>query len=229
MFWDDAPDPAGVLEELRDVVDISFRVDCRCLPLDHAHALSSALLSHLPWLATEPLAGIHLIHGAESGNGWFRPQDPDGDLLHLSRRARLRLRVPVRRSAEVTDTLQDQVLEVAGFSVGLSAPNVLELAPLPALFARYVVTAEDEDENEFLARMRVELQRLEVPTLKLLSGRTHQLSTPEAPLKVRSLMVADLPPEASLRLQRRGIGPGREMGCGLFIGHKDVAPVRPAE
>ena len=41
----------------------------------------------LPWMVDEPQAGIHLIHGAESGNGWIRPQEPDA-LLILSRRTR---------------------------------------------------------------------------------------------------------------------------------------------
>jgi CRISPR/Cas system CSM-associated protein Csm4 (group 5 of RAMP superfamily) len=51
------------------------------------------------------------------------------------------------------------------------------------------------------------------------------LRVPDGLVHTRSLMVAELEPEASLRLQRSGVGPERAMGCGLFIGHKDIAPV----
>jgi CRISPR-associated protein Cas6 len=223
MFWDEAT-PADVMAELRDVVDVAFRIDCPCLPLDHAHALSAALLAELPWLETEPLAGVHLIHGAESGNGWMRPQDPEKDLLHLSRRARLRLRVPQARIDEAA-SLVGARLDIDGFAVAIGPMNVLPLDPLPVVFARYVVSDPDQDEAAFLSRMAGEIQALGVPATKLLSGRSHVLRVPGGLLHTRSLMVAELQPEFSLRLQRSGIGPDRAMGCGLFIGHKDIAPV----
>ncbi len=223
MFWDDDA-PYDELAGLRDVVDVSFRIDCSCLPLDHAHALSTALLERLPWLETEELAGVHLIHGAESGNGWMRPQDPERDLLHLPRRARLRLRVPETRVNDAA-ALVGSRLDVAGFAVGMGEMNVLPLEPLPVVFARYVVSDPDQDEAAFLAGIVAELRRIGVPVSKLLSGRSHVLRVPDGLVHTRSLMVAELEPEASLRLQRSGVGPERAMGCGLFIGHKDIAPV----
>lgn len=223
MFWDETT-PLDELSGLRDVVDVAFRIDCPCLPLDHAHALSTALLAQLPWLDTEPFAGVHLIHGAESGNGWMRPQDPEKDLLHLSRRARLRLRVPQERSDEAAALVGAQ-LDVEGFSVAIGPMNVLPLDPLPVVFARYVVSGPDQGEADFLAQMAEELQELGVSATKLLSGRSHVLRIPGGLLHTRSLMVAELSPESSLRLQRSGIGPDRARGCGLFIGHKDIAPV----
>ena len=223
MFWDETT-PADELAQLRDVVDVAFRIDCPCLPLDHAHALSTALVAQLPWLETEPLAGVHLIHGAESGNGWMRPQDPEKDLLHLSRRARLRLRVPLER-IDAAASLVGAELDIAGFAVAIGAMNVLPLEPMPVVFARYVVSDPDRDEAAFLSRMAGELQDLGVPATKLLSGRSHVLRVPGGLLHTRSLMVAELQPESSLRLQRSGLGPDRALGCGLFIGHKDIAPV----
>ncbi len=222
MFWDDAPREEPALPQ--DVVDVAFRIDCPCLPLDHAHALSSALLSELPWLETEALAGVHLIHGAESGNGWMRPQDPEHDLLHLSRRARLRLRVPVDRIAAV-EALAGRRLDIAGFTLALGAMNVVPLVPLPVVFARYVVCDPEQDEAAFLVEMATELRRLGVPVSKLLSGLRHVLSLPQGGVHTRSLMVAELDPEASLRLQRSGIGSHRALGCGLFLGHRDIAAV----
>lgn len=226
MFWDDGA-PIDELAKLRDVVDVSFRIECPCLPLDHAYPLSAALLEHLPWLETEAFAGVHLIHGAESGNGWIRPQDPERDLLHLSRRARLRLRVPERMVQEA-EALVGQRLEVAGHSLSVGTMSVIPLEALPVVFARYVVSDPEQDEASFLQQMAGELRELGVAASKLLSGRSHVLRVPAGLLHTRSLMVAELDPEASLRLQRSGIGPERAMGCGLFIGHKDIAPVSGA-
>ena len=41
-------------------------------------------------------------------------------------------------------------------------------------------------------------------------------------------MVAELGAEESLAVQCHGIGPGRLLGCGLFVPHKDIGPVRRA-
>jgi hypothetical protein len=86
MYWNDDKDkqPEFVIPD--DVVDLAFKIGCPTIPLDHAYALSSALLKALPWLADEEYAGIHLVHGAASGNGWFRPEDPETELLHLPKR-----------------------------------------------------------------------------------------------------------------------------------------------
>ncbi|MFW5453884.1 type I-MYXAN CRISPR-associated protein Cas6/Cmx6 [Thioalkalivibrio sulfidiphilus] len=223
MFWDDDTEIDPNLPD--DIIDVSYRIDCRCLPLDHAHALSSAVLAALPWMSEEPAAGVHLIHGAESGNGWYRPQDPEHDLLHLSRRARFRLRVP-RTRLEDARALVGQALRLGGHELLIGEAGVLPLQPLPALMARYVVSDPAEAEADFLARTAGALRELGVPVSKLLCGREHVLRTPEGEVHTRSLMVADLDPHGSVELQRQGLGPMRLMGCGLFIGHKDVAPVQ---
>ena len=224
MFWDESPQD-DELQLPDDVVDVSYRIDCRCLPLDHAHALTAAVREALPWLEDEDLAGIHLIHGAESGNGWYRPQDPEHDVLHLSRRARFRLRLP-RKRLDKADALVGRRLDVDGYELGIGEARVMPLAPQPALLARYVVADADEDEARFLQAAADALRAMDIPVTKLLCGRSHRLRTPEGEVFTRSLMVADLEPPDSVRLQRTGIGPGRLMGCGLFIGHKDIAPVQ---
>lgn len=223
MFWDESPETG--LELPDDVVDISYRIDCRCLPLDHAHALSNAVRRALPWLEEEEFAGIHLIHGAESGNGWYRPEDPDHDVLHLSRRARFRLRLP-RTRLEDAEALVGQGFDVDGFRLNLGEAHVLPLQPQPAVLARYVVAQPDQDEAEFLRQVAETLRALDVPASKLLCGRAHVLRSPQGEIFTRSLMVADLDPYSSVLLQRTGIGPQRLMGCGLFNGHKDIAPVQ---
>ena len=77
-----------------DVVDLNFSIKCKALPLDHAQALGDVLQGVLPWLKDEAHAGLHLVHGAESGNGWQRPEK---GLLYLSKRTKFSLRLPQAR------------------------------------------------------------------------------------------------------------------------------------
>ena len=225
MYWseDKQKEPAFVVPD--DVVDLAFRFQCPTLPLDHAHSLSSELLSGLPWLAEEVHAGVHLIHGAASGNGWYRPEDPSTELLHLSRRSRMRLRVPSHRLDDARE-LTGKTLDVAGHAIEVGESTVFKLSSLSTLFARYVITTADLDESEFLEQAARQLQSLDIPARKMLGGITHSMQFPDGPVHTRSLMVAELEPEQSVRLQQLGLGPGRSFGCGLFMPHKGIKPVK---
>jgi hypothetical protein len=64
---------------------------------------------------------------------------------------------------------------------------------------------------------------------KALSGKTTELQGPEGPILTRSLMIADLAADESVRLQQEGLGPLRHMGCGIFIPHKGIEAVKKAE
>jgi hypothetical protein len=59
----------------------------------------------------------------------------------------------------------------------------------------------------------------------MLSGRGHTIRTPEGGIETRSLMIAELTVEDSVRLQQQGLGPGRKIGCGLFLPHKGIEAV----
>jgi len=228
MYWNDASGKKPEFKVPDDVVDLAFRIKCPTLPLDHAYALSSGLLRELPWLAEEDHTGVHLIHGAASGNGWYRPEDTSGELLHLSRRARMRLRLPRHRLDDARE-LTGKKLDISGHSLEFGESEVCLLSSLATLFARYVITDEDTQEERFLEQAVEQLQAIDVPCRKLLSGITHTLAFPEGPVFTRSLMVADLEPEQSVRLQQIGIGPGRTIGCGLFIPHKGIAAVKETD
>jgi CRISPR-associated protein Cas6 len=228
MYWNDEKEktPAFVIPD--DVVDLAFRITCPILPLDHAHALSSALLAILPWLEDEACAGIHLIHGAASGNGWIRPQDTASALLHLPRRTRLRLRIPRERVAEAR-RLTGRRFDIDGHPLEIGSAEVHLLSSLPTLLSRYVITAEDSDEDAFLEEAARGLQAIGIHARKMLGGISHVLRFPNGPVHTRSLMVAELDPEQSVRLQQLGLGAGRSIGCGLFLPHKGIKPVNDAK
>lgn len=208
------------------VVDLVFSINCRCLPLDHAYALSQAIIAELPWLSGTAMAGIHTIHGAASGNGWYRPEDESGAaLLHLSRRARLELRLP-RERVEDARKLTGLTFDVAGHPLQIGACNVRLLSPLAPQFARYIIADPTQDEAAFLSGMADELRRMGINPRRMLCGRSHHMATPDTRHFTRSLLIADLSPADAVRLQECGLGSGRLIGCGLFIPHKGIDPVR---
>lgn len=216
----DAGDP-----DAPDAVDVAFRLSGRWLPVDHACALRAAVVEVLPWLEDEPAAGIHSIHGAASGNGWERPGSESGQMLSLSRRTRLTVRVPVRR-AKATSALCERRLDIDGCEVVTGARQPRPLRPAAAVFARYVVDEEGGDEERFVEGVASALEAMSVSVRKLLCGRSHRIESAQGVLVARSLLIAELGPGESLTIQCRGIGPGRLLGCGLFVPHKDIGPVR---
>ena len=125
-----------------------FSISCRSLPVDHAHALSRAIQAALPWFADEADAGLHTIHGADSGNGWMRPEDPHA-LLQLSRRTKLTLRLPKHRLNDA-EALLGRTLDVAGNALRLDKLTVRTLSRITTLFSRHVVIAVGDDETDFL-------------------------------------------------------------------------------
>ena len=224
MRWEEESyDQAGACAA--DSVDVAFRLCGRWLPVDHACALRGAVVKVLPWLEDEPDAGIHSIHGAASGNGWERPDSGTGEMLSLSRRTRLMVRVPVRR-AEGTSELCECRLDIDGCEVVTGARQPRPLRPAGTVFARYVVDEEGGDEERFVERVACALESHSVSVRKLVCGRSHRIESAKGVLATRSVLIAALRPEESLAIQCRGIGPGRLLGCGLFVPHKDIAPVR---
>lgn len=223
MFWQEEEEDVERFVVPENVVDIQFSISCRALPVDHAHALSEAVKSALPWFEQEEQAGLHLIHVAESGNGWERPQGED-ELLYLSRRTKLTLRIP-RHRVEDSQALSGQTLSVAGNEMDVGKSSIRLLSTSTTLYARYVaVSADEQEEDEFIDELVTELKQAGLRFKKVLCGKEATFHTPEGPMVTRSLMVADLPLDDAVRLQEIGVGPHRnkKIGCGLFIPHKAV-------
>jgi CRISPR-associated protein Cas6 len=218
MFWQETHEEARAVPD--DVVDIVYQIDCRALPVDHAWALSQAVRTVLPWLEEEPSAGVHPIHVADSGNGWMRPESA-GDLLCLSRRTKLVLRVP-RLRIDAAQTLVGRQLDVAGHALRVDKASVRPLSALTTIFSRYVVSAEGLDETAFLQAALREMEAFGVRPKKMLCGMEKVIATPDRPVHTRSLMLTELKQQESVTLQQHGLGPLRHLGCGLFIPHKDM-------
>lgn len=207
-------------------IDVAFRVTGRCLPVEHAYSLSRAVQQFLTWFSEEPDAGLHLIHVAESGNGWVRP-DP-GELLHLSKRTRLTLRVPEARLAD-TQLLSGSALDVDGHEIMVGGVKTRTLSPARTLFSRHVVGSDAQTETQFMSLAAEMLKNIGIVPGTLMCGRASGISTPGRKLLTRSVLAAGLAPAASLTLQNKGLGPERKLGCGLFVPHKGIDSLIRAE
>lgn len=223
MYWQEDDDGQHNADR---VTDLSFSIDCRHLPVDHAWPLSQALLELLPWLAEESGAGMHPIHLPEAGNGWMRSDQAD-DLLHLSKRSKLILRVPLSRR-EDAGSLVGERLRVAGHDLTITKVVERALTVQPVLFARHLVIGDEQSEEDFLAQIAGQLAETGIRARKMLPGKGKIIRTPRRDLHTLSLMLADLKPEDSIKLQQQGLGEHRHLGCGLFIPHKGISEVRSA-
>ncbi len=230
MFWQEDERPKA-FEVPDDIVDLVFDIQCRELPVDHAHELSVALGSLLPDLEQDPRLGVHAVHLAGSQNGWERPDPRLGQKLILSRRTKLTLRVPAEHIAQIQAVLDGAELNIGGCSLKIGRSKQKKLSGQGTIFSRYVVLepGEEDNENAFLQRIVSHLADRGIRVRKALCGKTAELAGPDGPLKTRSIMLADLRPEESVRLQEEGLGPMRHMGCGLFIPHKGIDAVKKAE
>lgn len=229
MFWQEDEDKTLPYQVPDDVLDVSFAIQCKKLPIDHAWALSQAIQDALPWFADEPLGGIHTIHVAESGNGWERPDDPTNQFLLPSRRTRMVLRIPKHRLTD-SQQLSGKTLDIAGYPLSVGAAKEKTLLNTSVVFARYVLSAADESEPEFLQRMADEVRRVAgCKVKKMMCGKSYILRTPEGDLHTRHLMIADLDNDPSIKLQQYGLGAGRKLGCGLFLPHKGIKTLKSTE
>jgi CRISPR-associated protein Cas6 len=224
MFWQDDDDNTN--REKSDVIDLLFDLQCREIPVDHAHALSTALREHLPEIGQESSIGVHTIHVAGSQNGWERPEFSREDRLLTSRRTKLTLRVPRERVEEIRQLLHGKKLRLENCEVTIGKAKEKELSKQGTIFSRYVQCLPDEEEMDFLERMAGELRQHGIKIRKALCGKTTMVYTPEGEVATRSLMLADLKRDESLLLQEVGLGPGREMGLGIFIPHKGIEAVK---
>ena len=207
-----------------DVVDVYFSVKCKCLPLEHMHALAESLYTVLPWLKDEPLAGILPIAGSESGNGWVRSNDPN-ELIYLSRRQKMMMRLPKERLAE-TEKLVGKTISVAGNDLEVGKSSIKKLSDLPTAFCRSILVDEKMEEDDFLKWAFDELSKMDIPVRKMMAGKERVVQLPHGGERVtRSLMLAELKQLESIRLQQHGLGEGRKHGCGIFMPQKDIKAV----
>jgi CRISPR-associated protein Cas6 len=204
------------------IVELAYPVRGTTVAADHAYPLYAAITSQCQAAHQAEWLGIHHLTGV------MRTAQ---DELTLTDHTELRLRLPVGRVADVLP-LAGKSLQVGSGKIMLGAPAVHALAPAASLDASIVVIRLTEmpkvadehggqriDQDAFRARFTEEAVRqlraqgvLQAPTLCGLQ----RLRVKDDVVLGFAVRVEGLNDEASLALQRVGVGGKRRLGCGLF-------------
>lgn len=225
MFWQEET-PLEQFQVPGEIVDVVFDINGKELPVDHVYALATALFIAVPWLKDDPYTGIHTIYVAGSQNGWERPEHSVNSRLMLSHRTKLTLRTRWEQAIVLQNALAGINLDVDGCALLIGNAKLKPLSKNTTLFARHVVIADKEDETVFLQWVAQELQNMDIILRKALCGKTVGLTAKDGILYTRSLLLADLSLEESIRIQQQGLGACRHLGCGIFIPHKGISAVK---
>ncbi|XXK28038.1 type I-MYXAN CRISPR-associated protein Cas6/Cmx6 [Arenicellales bacterium nBUS_45] len=209
------------------VVDVVFKIRGRQVAADHAFALSKALTNKLPWLGTEREVGVHLIHGAQSANGWCKPDD--SGVIELSGRTRLIIRVPHTR-LEDAKALIGASLNLDEHKIEILGAKPRPLSVNSTVFAHHVRSPDGTNsEPAFLASAAHWLEDLGITPKKMLCGGMRHLNMNQSVISTRSLLIAELNPTESIAVQTHGLGPDRLLGCGVFVPSKSISAVHQPE
>ena len=204
-----------------EMVDLSFSVDCKELPYDHAYELSSEIIKLVPEIKNDNRNAIQTLHGPMSGNGWVRA---DGENIFLSKRAKLCLRVRKDHADKIRE-IEGKKIKLFGNELNIGKSKIKSFLVVRDLFCRFVSCNEDLPEENFLEEVQAELRAYKVNINKALCGQSKRISFGEKSLYTRSLMIADLTKEEAVILQEEGVGKHRLFGCGIFLPHKSIDAV----
>jgi CRISPR-associated protein Cas6 len=203
------------------VIDLSFKLMGPTIPLDHGHALYSALCGIVPEAQANQRLGVHPIRGRRDAPG----------LLTLLKGSRLRLRLPSEEIAPYL-AVAGSMLDLDGHRMRVGIPAVENLTPSERLASRMVTIRNAMGPERFLDCVRREMEALSIIALStLVPVRVPGASDAGEPRRrvVRvcgkkvvgyALRVVGLTAEESIRLQENGLGGRRRCGCGVFVSFK---------
>jgi CRISPR-associated protein Cas6 len=193
---------------IQDMLDMAFELHGCIVPEGYAFTLWHEVVAILPWLDAEESAGIIPLRGAESAEGML-----------LAKRSRLVLRLPVELAAQAEE-LSGKELDVGSSLLRVGAASKRPLQAYPTLHSHMVESAEDEE--MFTSGVAARLQEMNVEC-KWICGKRHAITDTGRSLCGYSLVLHDLKPDASLLVQRAGLGGSRRFGCGIFIPYKTIS------
>ena len=211
---------------MTQILDILFRVIGTEVPADHGYALFGAVSRILEgdsdrWLHGNPDIGLLTIRG---------PRGAPGRYL-LSDTARFGLRLPsdlLPRALKLAGTS----IELDGCRLRIGVAQTRALVPGTTLHCRIATTRNGHDPARFDAEIARQAAALDLRGRIFRVPRSEPGSANRDPsrrvVRIRdkrvvgyALLATELTAEESIRLQERGLGGRRRMGCGVFV------PFRP--
>jgi len=191
-----------------EMIDLMFEISGGTLPVAYHYALWRELIRLVPKLGEDESVGVVPLRTAESNEGMLLPK-----------RAKLILRLPQTLAESVSCLAQRQML-VAGIEVQLGACKTRPIQHYPTLHAQLVTGVEDE--IAFVSEVESALSAMGVRA-KLICGQRRTLDDGDRSISGYSLVLHDLLPEDSLRVQYAGLGSDRRFGCGIFVPYKVIS------
>ena len=199
-----------------EMTDLMFDLEGGTIPVAYPFLLWAELARYAPQLAEAPLVGVLPLRTSESNEG-----------LLLPKRAKLVLRLPESLADYATENLSGKMLDLSAnttppgkctLSLGKSRLN--QIQPYPTIHASLVTGPDDEE--VFTIGIHLQLSEMGIEG-RLICGRRRTLAGDHQTIHGYSLVVHDLKPMASLKLQYAGLGDMRRFGCGIFVPHKAIS------
>lgn len=202
---------------MNNIVNLWFPVRGEYLYADQNHRLLASLSKQCPAIHKIKNLSINTIAGIPDKQG----------KIALTRSSKLLIRLPVEAIAQIY-SLAGQTLTIGSYAIKLGNPELQTLQPVNTLQARLVTIKGYTEPQSFLEAAQRQLDALEIKanidipandkgepkrlTLKINKAEQKRSYT----VVGFSVIVKDLKPEDSIKLQAQGIGGKRRMGCGVF-------------
>jgi CRISPR-associated protein Cas6 len=190
------------------MIDVVFEISGGTLPISYPYALWDELTRIVPQIRDAENIGVIPLRTAESHEGMLLPK-----------RAKLVLRLP-QELVDVVSSLEQKQMLVAGCAMQLGSCKTRPIQHYSTLHAHLVAGAEDE--MQFVAEVTSALAEMGVEA-KLICGQHRTLTDGARAISGYSLVLHDLTPEGSLRVQYAGLGKERRFGCGIFVPYKVIS------
>jgi CRISPR-associated protein Cas6 len=191
-----------------DIIDLVFDLEGEMLAEDYPFELWTTLCQLVPALSQISNIGVLPLRGIEQSV-----------TASLPKRAKLALRLPLSL-ADTAIVLSGQQLSVSGNELKLGAWKHRAIKYYPTIHAQLVTG--DADELIFMNEINQQFAQMGI-TGKIICGKRHSLTGPAHQINGYSLVLHDLTPEASMKLQYHGLGESRHFGCGIFVPYKVIS------
>lgn len=191
-----------------EMIDLVFEISGGTLPIAYPYKLWEELVRLTPQLGEYENVGVIPLRMSTSNEGMLLPK-----------RAKLVLRLP-HALANVATGLAQKQMRVADSLIKLGSCKARPILHYPTLHAHLVTGADDE--IAFMKEVESALAEMEVEA-KLICGQRLTLTNGERAIRGYSLVLHDLSPEDSLRVQYSGLGEERRFGCGIFVPYKVIS------
>lgn len=201
-------------------LDLVFSVSGKTLPADHNYGLYAALSKFCPAIHQDAKLAVQTIAGIPNRQGQ----------IALAPWSKLRLRM-LSDSLPKICVLAGKQLTVGSHIIQLGNPQIQLLQPADTLWARLVTIKGYQEPEEFLGALDRQMAALGIHALAgILSNEEGQPK--RLTLRIKrytvvgfSVVVTELSPEDSIRLQIEGLGGKRHMGCGVFVRESSLLSV----